>query len=170
MKRRYLLILAIVFSASIPFKWALAVCPVCTIAVGAGVGLSRWLGIDDLITGAWVGGLLVSVSIWTSSWMDKKGYNFKFRGAVVTAAYYLITIIPLYYTGIMGHPYNQFWGIDKLLFGIICGSLVFLFSTWLHNFLKNENGGKSYFPYQKVAIPVSALIILSGILFLVIKL
>ena len=26
---------------------ALAICPVCTVAVGAGIGLSRWLGIDD---------------------------------------------------------------------------------------------------------------------------
>jgi len=32
-----------------------AVCPVCTVAAGAGVGLSRWLGIDDIIIGLWVG-------------------------------------------------------------------------------------------------------------------
>jgi len=28
---------------------AIAVCPVCTLAVGVGLGLSRWLKIDDLI-------------------------------------------------------------------------------------------------------------------------
>lgn len=34
---------------------AQAVCPVCTVAVGTGVGLSRWLGVDDTITGLWLG-------------------------------------------------------------------------------------------------------------------
>jgi hypothetical protein len=34
------------------------VCPVCTIAVAGGVGLCRYLGIDDLISGSWIGALL----------------------------------------------------------------------------------------------------------------
>lgn len=42
-----------------------AVCPVCTVAVGAGVGFSRYLGIDDTIAGLWIGALIVSVSMWT---------------------------------------------------------------------------------------------------------
>jgi hypothetical protein len=37
------------------------VCPVCTIAVAGGVGLCRYLGIDDLISGAWIGALLFSL-------------------------------------------------------------------------------------------------------------
>ena len=28
-----------------------AVCPVCTVAIASGVGLCRYLGIDDLISG-----------------------------------------------------------------------------------------------------------------------
>ena len=44
-------------------KQALAVCPICTIAVGAGVGLSRYFGVDDAITGLWVGGLIVSMIV-----------------------------------------------------------------------------------------------------------
>ncbi len=35
---------------------AQAICPICTIAVGAGVGFSRYLGIDDTIAGLWIGG------------------------------------------------------------------------------------------------------------------
>lgn len=43
-----------IFATSLIFaKKALAVCPICTVAVGAGVGLSRCLGIDDSITGLW---------------------------------------------------------------------------------------------------------------------
>ncbi|HRZ29924.1 MAG TPA: hypothetical protein P5052_04275 [Candidatus Paceibacterota bacterium] len=35
---------------SIPFT-SQAVCPVCTVAIASGVGLCRYLGIDDLISG-----------------------------------------------------------------------------------------------------------------------
>jgi len=45
-------------------SYALAVCPVCSIAVAGGVGLSRWLGIDDTISGIWIGGLIISLAIW----------------------------------------------------------------------------------------------------------
>jgi len=32
-------------------NFVFAQCPVCTVAIGVGVGLCRYLGIDDLITG-----------------------------------------------------------------------------------------------------------------------
>ena len=48
----------------------LAFCPVCTIAIGAGIGLSRWIGVDDGITGLWVGGLIISLIIWFLSWLE----------------------------------------------------------------------------------------------------
>ena len=51
---------------------ALAVCPVCTIAVGAGLGLSRFLGIDDSVSGVWAGGLTLSSSFWLSDWLARK--------------------------------------------------------------------------------------------------
>lgn len=38
-----------------------AFCPVCTIAVGAGVGIAEKFGVDDTIIGLWVGGLTVSL-------------------------------------------------------------------------------------------------------------
>jgi len=51
---------------------AAAICPVCTVTVGAGIGLSRWLGIDDSITGLWLGAFLLSISLWTIDWLDRK--------------------------------------------------------------------------------------------------
>ncbi len=146
-------------------KSALAVCPVCTVAVCAGVGLSRWLGIDDLISGVWVGGLVVSLIFWTLDWLNKKKITLKLRWLVVSAVFYALVIIPLYFRDIIGHPANTFWGMDKLLFGIAAGSLVFLFSVWFHNFLKAKNQGKSYFPYQKVAVPILFSLIASLIFY-----
>jgi len=60
-------------------KKALAVCPICTVVIGAGVGLSRWLGIDDTISGLWIGGLIISMIVWTINWLGKKNIRFKGR-------------------------------------------------------------------------------------------
>jgi glucan phosphoethanolaminetransferase (alkaline phosphatase superfamily) len=147
---------------------ALAVCPVCTIAVCVGVGLSRWLGIDDLISGVWIGGLTVSIIFWALDWLNKKQIRFKLRWIVVSFIFYMLVVLPLFFTGIMGHPLNKFLGIDKLLFGIAAGSLAFLLSVFAHKFLKKKNQGKSYFSYQKVILPVLFLIIISLIFYLTI--
>jgi len=144
-----------------------AVCPVCTIAVGAGVGLCRWLGIDDLISGVWIGGLIVSMVIWFLDWLDKKGIRFKFLRFIVIVLFYFIIIAPLYWAGIMGHPLNKFGGIDKLLFGIISGSISFIISVWLNSFLKKKNQGKVIFPFQKVVLPILFLLITSLIFYLI---
>lgn len=55
---------------------AYAICPICTIAVGAGVGLSRWLGVDDTISGIWIGGLAISSIWWTINWLNSKHIRF----------------------------------------------------------------------------------------------
>lgn len=146
---------------------AKAVCPVCVVAVGAGIGLSRWLGVDDLITGVWIGGLTVSLIIWTIGWLNKKNINFDFKRTIVAVIYYFSILASLHFTEILWHPQNRFLGIDKIIFGIIAGSFIFLFSVRLHEFLKAKNQGKSYFPYQKVIIPFSSLIVASFIFYLI---
>jgi hypothetical protein len=160
--------IAAIFLAVFLFLWAgsaQAICPVCTLAVGAGVGFSRYLGIDDTITGLWVGGLVVSMIMWTINWLDKKNIHFKGRKIITTLSYYLLIVVPLYWTGLLGHPLNKIWGIDKLLVGIVIGSLgFFLAGIWYYD-LKAKNNGHSYFPFQKVAMPVGTLLILSLIFY-----
>jgi hypothetical protein len=152
-------------------KKALAVCPICTIAVGAGVGLSRYLGVDDAITGLWVGGLTVSMIVWTESWLDKKNIRFKGRLYLDIVGYFLLIVVPLYYSSIIGNPLNTLCacGLDKLLFGIIAGSVAFWCGASWYFYLKEKNGGHAYFPFQKVAMPVSPLIILSVIFYFLTK-
>ena len=140
---------------------AKAVCPVCTVAIVACVGLSRWFGVDDSISGIWIGGLIISMIVWTLSWLNKKNIKFAFKKIIVILAFYLLTIVPLYYTNIIGHPLNKMWGVDKILLGIIVGTIVILLAIGAHNLLKKKNQGKSYFPFQKVALPLSFLIIIS---------
>lgn len=152
-------------------KKAMAVCPICAIAAGAGVGISRWLGIDDAITGLWIGGLIVSMIFWTESWMDKKNICFKGRIFVDISAYFALTIIPLYYSGIIGNPLNTlcFCRIDKLLFGIIAGSISFWFGASWYFYLKEKNGGRAYFPFQKVVMPILPILILSILYYFLIR-
>src|SRR4030065_1479618 len=76
-----------------------AVCPVCTVAVGAGLGLAEWLGIDDMISGLWIGALIVSMSLWTINWLNKKEIRFKGRKILVVLGYYFLIIGPLYWKG-----------------------------------------------------------------------
>lgn len=137
-------------------KPILAVCPVCTVAVCAGVGFSRWLKIDDLISGIWVGGLIISMIAWTINFLNNKKIKFKFRKILITIFYYALTIIPLYQLKVVGHPQNKFkyLNIDKLILGIISGSIFFILSILFNDWLKKKNNGKVYFPFQKVVIPL----------------
>lgn len=146
-----------------------AVCPVCTVTIGAAVGLSRWLKIDDTVTSLWIGALIVSISMWTINWLKAKGIRFPLYKFVTFATYYAFSIIPLYYVGIMGHALNTLWGIDKLLLGIIIGSIVFFGIQMLYNYMKKKNNGHAYFPYQKIAMPVVSLGILSLIFYFITK-
>jgi len=143
---------------------ALAVCPVCTIAVAASVGLSRWLGIDDTISGLWIGGLILSSGLWLASWLQKKNIRLPLLKIFSVLLFYLFVIPPLYFTNTMGHPLNKYWGIDKLLLGIIAGSLLFIVGVVLNKYLRLLNNGKVYIYFQKVIAPV-LLLLLGSILF-----
>jgi hypothetical protein len=154
------------------FFWAnitKAICPVCVVAIGAGLGLSRWLGVDDIVSSIWIGALLVSMSLWTIIWLKKKNWVFPYDGIVIFLAYYLLTLVPLYFADIVGHPLNKIWGIDKIIFGSAIGTVFFLLGHWLNLYLKKINNGKVFFPYQKVVIPVVILIITSLIFYLLLS-
>jgi len=145
-----------------------AVCPVCVVAVGAGLGFSRWIGIDDTVSSVWIGALLMAIVLWTLSEMKKKNWTFAFDRLVIFLAYYLLTFVPLYYSGIIGHPLNKVFGIDKIVFGSAVGTVIFILSHYLYLYLKNKNGGKPHFNYEKVVIPVVILLLTSVIFYLLI--
>ena len=144
---------------------AQAVCPVCTVAVSTGVGLSRWLGVDDTVTGLWLGGLIVSVIIWSLNWMEERNIRFKWRALLTSVSYYLLICIPLYIGGILGHPDNTLLGIDKLVLGMATGSAAFFAGAWWYERLKEKNLGHANFPFQKVVMPITPLILLSVIFY-----
>jgi hypothetical protein len=146
-----------------------AFCPVCTIAVGAGLGLTQEFGIDDTISGLWIGGLIVSMSMWTLSWLEKRRFHFDGKKFLVPIGYYALVIAPLYAKGVIGHPLNTLWGIDKLILGIVLGSFVFFGGGMWYESMKRKNGGHAHFPYQKIVMPIAPLILLSVVFYFITK-
>ena len=104
---------------------AFAVCPVCTVAVGAGLEGARLLGVDDVITGIWAGGLTLSLFFWTAGWLKKRGVKSVWWQIIVPFVFYyallgLVYALPGVYFGV-----NTLWGIDKFLLGTIVGTVAF---------------------------------------------
>lgn len=149
---------------------ALAVCPICTVAVAGGLGLSRYFGIDDSILGVWAGGLMVSVTMWTLDWLSRKKFkllekiDIKLLTLLVFLFWVLTTYVPLFELNIIGHPFNTILGIDKLIFGSILGFFAFLFGVWGDKKVRAVKG-KQMFAFQKVVFPVLSLTIFSLVLY-----
>jgi len=165
MSKKNAILSALLMLSAAAAKPVFAVCPVCTVAVGAGLGLAEWLGIDDSISGLWIGALIVSMSLWTINWLNGRNIRFRGRKILIFLGYYIIVILPLWYKGKIGHPLNRLCGIDKLLFGIILGSILFSAGVIVHNYIRKRNGDISYFKGQKIAFPVGLLLIASIILY-----
>src|SRR5574344_1011486 len=107
MKKYFLLTIPTLSLIALPVK---AVCPVCVVAVGAGLGLSEYLGIDDSIAGVWIGGLIVGLIAWTINWFNKKDYKFgnkDVRDILTTIIYYAMVIWPLMSKDFIGQPGNK---------------------------------------------------------------
>jgi len=148
-----------------------AQCPVCTVAVIGGVGFTRWLKIDDTISGLWVGGLLTSLTLWTINWLNSKKIKFIGRKPLIIIFYYGLTIAPMYWTKFIGHPLNKVGGmngLDKLVFGILIGTIVYYASQYTYQYMKVKNG-KPHFPYEKIVFAVVPLAILSAIFYFIFK-
>ncbi len=136
-------------------------CAVCTVAVGASLEIARSLGVDDSVVGVWAGAFLVLLGYWTIKWFDKKNWNFKWRNPII-----LITSVAMigfmyisqmqYHAEVIGILY-----LDPFLFSVLVGALVLIFSSDFYQWMKARNGGHAHFPFEKVVVPVAALLIAS---------
>jgi hypothetical protein len=173
-KKRFAYILPLLSIGLLGAKAAHAMCPVCTVAVVGGIELSRYLGVDDSVTGLWVGGLTVSLIFWTIDWLNQKNIRFKGRKIITTLVYYILVVMPLYLLKIihLNLPrYKTFCscGIDKMTVGIVSGSIVFFIGALLYQYLKKKNNGHAHFPFEKVVFPIAPLIILSVVFYYLTK-
>ena len=150
-----------------------AVCPVCTIAIGAGLEGMRVLGVKDVLTGIWAGGLTVSLIGWTANYMHK--HNVKNPiWYLLNAVVYVALLAGVYFVPadnpIVKWWDNCMWGMDQFLLGVLVGSITFVLMELWYMRIKKRNGGHALFPFQKVVMPFLGLLLMTGVFWAIIKL
>ncbi len=159
------LFLTFTFSLLVPPP-ALAHCPLCVAGAAAGITLTRWVGVDDSITGVWVAALLGSMSFWFMSWLliRSEGLRkWKYRIALKPLIYILVFASTLwsFYKFQLIIRMSQLFGLDKLTFGMVSGGILF--------YLIDAIRIKHYFPYQRIAISLGSMTILSLAIYIMIN-
>ena len=133
-------------------------CAVCTVAMGAFLGISRALGISDNATGVWIGGLLLMTYYFTIKFIEYKKWTFKFYKffwGLMT-----LLLVPVMYQFV---PYKAetFFGIDTFLISMLAGAFAFWLSQFIYQKMKNKNGGHAHFPFEKVVMAIIFLLLTS---------
>ncbi len=167
MKKSLLTLMCFGLASVAVLSGAMAVCPVCTVAVGAGLEGARLLGVDDVITGIWAGGLTLSLFFWTVGWLKKRGVT----------NFWLQIVLPFFlYYGLLACVYlmpdvtfgaNTLWGIDKFMLGVIVGTVAFYMGARWYIKIKRANGGHARFAFQKVVVPLTFLLIATLVFWLI---
>jgi hypothetical protein len=145
-------------------KPVFAVCPVCVVAVGSGLAIAEAFGVDDLLAAIWIGALITS----SAFWMADKFKLIKLPRPEISWSFifYLLTIGTLYIDNKLGNPYCRIWGLDKIWLGVTLGALFFWIGVIIDRIARKTNNDKVYFPFQKVILPILAIVIPSLILYL----
>ena len=148
---------------------AYAICQlICPIVVAGTLTLMERYGIDNTISGLWIGGALVICSLLTIDWLKKWKSHWSIDVGTFVF-FYASTFIPLYYRHIVGDPTKRLWGMDKTLLGVVIGSVFLYLGDWGYRIIKEKNGGKAWFPFQKAVMPILPLAIFSLIFYLITK-
>ena len=143
----------------------LAHCPLCVAATGAAVATSRWLGVDDIITGIFIGGMIISTSLWFNNILKKGNKSkeyIKFQSTLIFLVTLISVITGFHFLDIIG-PKNYFklFGLDKILIGTFTGIAVSILGLKFHDFLRKINNNKNYIPLQSIVILLLFLILAS---------
>ena len=147
-----------------------AACPVCAVAIAGGLGISRALGVADAVIGVWLGAGLLALSQWTVYLFKKRNIKNIYVQILCYVCWYAM-IIPIYLgaTPTIIFNLNKILGVDSFLFSIVAGTLTLLGSAMLYRKMRQQNGGHAHFPFEKVVLPIVALIIVSFIFYLITK-
>lgn len=138
---------------------AIAPCAVCVVAIGGGLGISRALGIDDTMTGVWVGALLLAIAMFTLIWLKNKWPTLKWSALISFASTYLLTI-PFFFSFNLFTQSSKIYGVNKLALGMMMGTIFLALGLYTEKLLRNfKEEGKAFFPFQKVIVPVFFLLL-----------
>ena len=152
--------LAIIFITS-SNAWANPACPICTVAVGASLEIARRLGVDDAVVGVWAGALLVMLGFWTIRWFDKKNWQFLGRDFwLISLSVAMIGFMYISELVYAPQPILVFY-VDPFLFSTLLGAFIMYYSSEFYQWMKDKNGCHAHFTFEKVVLPVVALLLIS---------
>ena len=144
-----------------------AVCPLCTLAVAGGLEVARRSGVDETILGVWAGAFALAILFLLARQMGKRNVQHPlwYVGLIIFVYGFFYF---LYSVSALTFGENLLFGIDKFVLGVIAGTIVFRAASKWNVKLLAQNGGKSYFKFQKVAIPFGSLLLTSGVFALIV--
>lgn len=140
-------------------------CPVCTIAIGAALPLTRRIGVPDVVVGIWGGAFLAILGYWLIKFCDKRGWRWPGRNALILGL--MVASIGFIYIGQVEYTPCQYFGIiniDPILLGTIMGAMLFIGSEKLYGRMRAKNNGHAHFPFEKVVLPVIVLAVASWLM------
>lgn len=138
-------------------------CPLCVAGAAVGLTLSRWIGVDDSITGLWLAALLGAISFWSYTLLVRKikKTNWGFLKPVIYIAIFASTLWSFYKFNLVIRM-EKMYGLDKLTFGIVVGGIAFYFIDVVNDLIIKIHG-KSLFPYQRIVFSLGTILGLSVI-------
>ena len=139
-------------------------CPLCVAGAGAGLSLSRIIGIDDSITGVWMAAFLGVMSFWINNTIIKKSKSkkvyFSLQKLVIYVAIFATTIFSFYRFGLINEHNGLIYNLPKLTFGMLTGG-VLLYLVDMANLAIKKKNEKVLFPYQSLVFTLGSMVILS---------
>lgn len=137
--------------------------PVCAIGIASGLGISSWLGINDITLGLWIGALILSLSIQFNIFLTRKGKSFPFSFWVILLSSWILSFLPIL-INLDKYTSCIICGFPEIICGSILGILTLFLVDKANLFVIDKHNKKVYFYYQKIIIPVIGLIIASMII------
>ena len=137
-------------------------CAVCTVAIGASIGIARRLGIEDSVVGLWAGALLTLFSYWCIKFFDSKNWHFWGRDFLLMLL--SVGMIGFIYISEVIYQPHVIWYVfylDPILFSALLGMLIYIYSQKFYQWMKARNGGHAHFPFEKVVLPLGLLLLAS---------
>ncbi|MDR3126778.1 MAG: hypothetical protein LBT92_04065 [Rickettsiales bacterium] len=134
-------------------------CPVCLVAIGGAIEVTRILGLPSTVAGVWIGALLMLAYYFMNRFMEKRGWAF--RGYRVVSALLAISTVPFVRAYI---PYSGagYFGVDAFYISMVSGAAAFWASQALYAAMKAKNGNHAHFPFEKVVMALVSLTAVSA--------
>lgn len=181
MKKIFLVLFLPLLLSVLIIPSVMAHCPLCTAGAAAGIGFAKAYGVDDSISGLLIGALIASSGLWVNNILKKRKINIPLQAGLLITIMFLLFAVPFYYKGLITNfemvrsmPEHHsmlgmgIYGIDKLLFGMIVGTILLTVVFGISDHVKLKRG-KRLFMFQGLVFMVIALAIFSLIFWILTK-